>query len=201
MEILAFVAWGACSSLNSISTALRARRSCWMMRPTPAGGSSPGAEGPKKAIDELVGTKFLDSTFTGKTTPASSPVNGSSVLILQNLYETKVRSYELFSANDADNRDPVAWTLSGGQSDTGPWVLLSRKDSAAPPCPTRRNTIYPGVPFTAADPCASWVPATATHAAIATTTGEFSHRPAAATTSTRRPTTISTRRPPIDARA
>jgi hypothetical protein len=93
---------------------------------TNPGGSSPGAEGPEKTIDDLVGTKFLDSTFTGKTTPASSPVNGSSVLIFQNVFETKVRSYELYSANDTDNRDPGAWTLSGGQSDTGPWRSCTR---------------------------------------------------------------------------
>ena len=53
-------------------------------------------------------------------------MNGSSVLIFQNVFETKVRSYELFSANDADNRDPVAWTLSGGPTVDGPWRGCTR---------------------------------------------------------------------------
>jgi hypothetical protein len=55
-------------------------------------------------------------------------VNGSSVLIFQTFSgeQTKVRSYELFSANDADNRDPVAWTLSGGPTVDGPWRGCTR---------------------------------------------------------------------------
>jgi hypothetical protein len=46
---------------------------------TNPGGSSPGGEGQDNAVDGNVQTKFLDSTFTDKTAPATSPVIGSSV--------------------------------------------------------------------------------------------------------------------------
>jgi hypothetical protein len=118
----------------------------------------------------------------------------TSVLIFGKPQVDTVRSYALYSANDSPNRDPVAWTLSGGQTADGPWFLLSQVDDAAPPMSTDRQTIYPTHPLATDDPC---VTATETRAAIASTTTSFvfsSNRPAA-TISARRPTVISTRRP------
>jgi hypothetical protein len=80
-------------------------------------------------------------------------------------------SYDLKTANDAMNRDPVSWRLSGVESSTGPWTLLDEVTDFNPP--VLRGKSYSAqnlsagnelfdVPFTVDDPCDSTAAATRT---------------------------------------
>jgi hypothetical protein len=77
----------------------------------------PGAETPDLAIDDNTGTKFLH--FRGDLMPTGirvTPLDGHSV----------VTGIALTTANDAPNRDPVTYELSGSNgSIDGPYVLIA----------------------------------------------------------------------------
>jgi hypothetical protein len=80
----------------------------------------PAAEFPRNVIDNNTGTKFLD--FSGKTDPtgfAVQPFVGSSI----------VTGLTFTSANDAAERDPVKYELSGSNdSIQGPWTAIAAGD-------------------------------------------------------------------------
>jgi hypothetical protein len=78
----------------------------------------PGNEGPDQAIDNQITTKFLH--FKGEVEPTGirvTPKMGPSV----------VTSIRLCTANDAVERDPVAWELSGSNNGiNGPYTLIAK---------------------------------------------------------------------------
>jgi len=82
-------------------------------------GAWPAAEVPANAIDDSITTKYLN--FGGKTQPPSgfvvTPVIGATV----------VTGLTFTTANDAAERDPVAWELYGSnKSIDGPWALIAK---------------------------------------------------------------------------
>ncbi|MCU0914143.1 MAG: DUF1349 domain-containing protein [Planctomycetes bacterium] len=82
----------------------------------------PAAEPPWLAIDDKTGTKFLH--FNGKTEPV-----GFQVQVLAG--PTIVTGLSLTTANDAVERDPVAFELSGSNDGfAGPWTLIAKGDIA-----------------------------------------------------------------------
>ncbi len=78
----------------------------------------PGNEGPDQAIDNQITTKYLH--FKGEVEPAGfrvTPKRGPSV----------VTGIRLSTANDAVERDPVAWELSGSNNGiNGPYTLIAK---------------------------------------------------------------------------
>jgi hypothetical protein len=80
----------------------------------------PGNEGPDQAIDNQITTKFLH--FKGEVEPTGirvTPKSGPSV----------VTSIRLCTANDAVERDPVKWKLSGSNNGiNGPYTLIAQGD-------------------------------------------------------------------------
>jgi hypothetical protein len=83
----------------------------------PDNGNWPGNEQVNQAIDNQIVTKYLH--FSGATEPtgfAVTPAAGA----------TLVTGINLCSANDAVERDPVTYELSGSNdSINGPWTLIS----------------------------------------------------------------------------
>jgi concanavalin A-like lectin/glucanase superfamily protein len=86
----------------------------------PNDGDWPGAETPDLAIDDDVNTKFLH--FKGETEPTGfqvTPAVGSTV----------VTGLTLTTANDAVERDPIAFELYGSKdSIDGPYTLIASGD-------------------------------------------------------------------------
>jgi hypothetical protein len=86
----------------------------------PNDGDWPGGESPSLAIDDNVSTKFLH--FKGAIQPTGfqvTPVIGTTV----------VTGLTLTTANDAIERDPVAFELSGSNTSIdGPYTLIARGD-------------------------------------------------------------------------
>ena len=80
----------------------------------------PGNEGPNQAIDNQITTKYLH--FKGEVEPTGiriTPKAGASV----------VTGIRLCTANDAVERDPVAWKLSGSNNGIdGPYTLIAEGD-------------------------------------------------------------------------
>jgi len=78
----------------------------------------PGNEGPNQALDNQITTKFLH--FKGEVEPTGfrvTPKSGPSVV-------TEIR---LCTANDAVERDPVGWKLSGSNNGiNGPYTLIAQ---------------------------------------------------------------------------
>ncbi|MCL5281240.1 MAG: PA14 domain-containing protein [Planctomycetes bacterium] len=78
----------------------------------------PGNEGPDQAIDNQITTKFLH--FKGEVEPTGirvTPKSGPSV----------VTGLRLCTANDAIERDPVGWELSGSNNGIGgPYTLIAK---------------------------------------------------------------------------
>ncbi len=86
----------------------------------PNNGNWPAAETPWLAIDDKSSTKFLH--FSGKTDPV-----GFQVQVLAG--PTVVTGMTLTTANDAAERDPVAFELSGSNDGfQGPWTLIAKGD-------------------------------------------------------------------------
>jgi len=86
----------------------------------PNNGNWPGAEYPALAIDNKTSTKFLH--FNGKTDPV-----GVQVQVLAG--PTIVTGLTFTTANDAVERDPVAFELSGSNDGfDGPWTLIASGD-------------------------------------------------------------------------
>jgi hypothetical protein len=86
----------------------------------PNDGDWPGAETPDLAIDDDTSTKFLH--FKGETEPTGfqvTPAAGPSI----------VTGLTLTTANDAIERDPVTFELSGSnESIDGPYTLIASGD-------------------------------------------------------------------------
>jgi len=91
-----------------------------VVRGVPNDGDWPGAESPPLAIDDNVDTKYLH--FKGETQSTGfqvTPSVGASI----------VTEITLTTANDAIERDPVTFELSGSnQSIDGPYTLIARGD-------------------------------------------------------------------------
>ncbi len=83
----------------------------------PNDGDWPGAESPPLAIDDDVNTKFLH--FKGETQPTGFQVTLSAGA-------TVVTGLTLTTANDAVERDPIAFELSGSNTSIdGPYSLIA----------------------------------------------------------------------------
>ena len=88
------------------------------VRGVPNDGDWPGAESPNLAIDDSTGTKFLH--FKGATQPTGFQVSPT-------IGATTVTGLTLTTANDAPERDPVAFELSGSNAGIdGPYTLIAR---------------------------------------------------------------------------
>jgi hypothetical protein len=86
----------------------------------PNNGNWPAAEPPWLAIDDKSSTKFLH--FNGKTDPV-----GFQVQVLAG--PTIVTGLTFTTANDAAERDPAAFELSGSNDGfQGPWTLIAKGD-------------------------------------------------------------------------
>ena len=102
---------------------------------TNPGGDNPGNESPAEAVDNNPDTKWLN-------------FNKFNPLIVD--FGTSVQSdaYSLTTANDAEERDPVSWTLDGS-NDLLNWSPLDTREGEA--VPTERFTETPkfGYPLAA----------------------------------------------------
>jgi len=91
-----------------------------IVKGVPDDGDWPGAEYPALAIDDNVNTKYLH--FKGETEPTGvkiTPLNGPSV----------VTGLALTTANDATERDPISFELSGSNAGIdGPYELIASGD-------------------------------------------------------------------------
>ncbi|RPJ26306.1 MAG: hypothetical protein EHM35_14985, partial [Planctomycetaceae bacterium] len=91
-----------------------------IIRGVPNDGDWPANESPNLAIDDDINTKFLH--FKGQTQPTGfqvSPSTGSTI----------VTGLTLTTANDAPERDPVTFELSGSNAGIdGPYALIARGD-------------------------------------------------------------------------
>jgi hypothetical protein len=81
---------------------------------TNPGGNNPGAEGPGNVADGNTATKWLDFN----TQP----------IILDFGAPTLADSYSFATANDAPERDPISWTLSGS-NDLTTWEVIDSQVS------------------------------------------------------------------------
>jgi hypothetical protein len=89
-----------------------------LIRGVPNDGDWPGGESPNLAIDDSVSTKYLH--FQGQTQPTGFQVSPS-------IGATVVTGLTLTTANDAPERDPVAFELSGSNAGIdGPYTLIAR---------------------------------------------------------------------------
>jgi hypothetical protein len=106
---------------------------------TNPGGSNPGAEGSEKVFDGLEATKWLDFAFAATGTA----VLGASVLLIGFTAPVTFDAYRWWTANDSDERDPIAWRLevssaaSPGEQD---WREVDRRGPIPDSIPTGRTT-------------------------------------------------------------
>mgnify|MGYP005999740095 CR=1 FL=1 len=77
---------------------------------TNPGGNTPASEGPSNLIDGSTSTKWLD--FNIKNSPFTSTV------IFDMGSATIFNGYRWATANDAEDRDPKSWTVSGSNDGT-----------------------------------------------------------------------------------
>ena len=90
------------------------------IRGVPNDGDWPGNESPNLAIDDNVSTKFLH--FKGETQPTGFQVTPA-------IGATIVTGLTLTTANDAPERDPIAFELSGSNASIdGPYTLIAGGD-------------------------------------------------------------------------
>jgi len=125
----------------------------------PGGENGVNNQGPGNLVDGDVtspSSKWIDLAFGN---------NNASILLISLESEQVLRSYELFMANDARGRDPMAWQLS--LLDSSGWEEIDARDldylpktayasygvffvpaaPPAPPPPPRRPPTPPPVPF------------------------------------------------------
>eukprot|EP00466_Bigelowiella_natans_P012195 jgi/Bigna1/128754/aug1.7_g3462 len=98
-------------------------------------GSCPAHESVAKLVDGDVKTKWFDRSidWLGMTTV---------VIDLKDCCES-LGEYEIFTANDMPQRDPITWTVAGRATDKSPWLLLhSALDQSPMDCPTERYSSY-----------------------------------------------------------
>ena len=53
--------------------------------------------------------------------------SGSSHVMVELKREMEVAGYELFTANDFEGRDPIAWQVLGKQQENEEWKLLDTR--------------------------------------------------------------------------
>jgi hypothetical protein len=94
---------------------------------TNVNGSSPGTEGPTNLGDENTSTKWLNFTGTGSIVQIDM---GSTV---------NVFGYRLATANDANHRDPVSWTLESSNNGAT-WTTIASVSNFG--TPTARFTYF-----------------------------------------------------------
>ena len=90
-------------------------------------GNNPANETPDLADDGLATTKWLDFN--------------KGALVYDFGTNVIIDRYELTTANDVINRDPVRWIIEG-RTDSGPWVVLDDRTSADFPTPTARFAAF-----------------------------------------------------------
>jgi hypothetical protein len=96
------------------------------------GGTSPGAEGVANAINNTTG-KYLNF---GKD-PTSSPFEGPvGLTVTLSRGATAVKGIRVFTANDAENRDPIDYVLEGSNDGT----TFTQVSSGSLALPSARNT-------------------------------------------------------------
>ena len=118
---------------------------------TNPGGSYTGSEAPSDAVDGSTATKWLDNNA------AACPSAACSTLLLAFSPSTTVSAYDLTTANDTPDRDPISWDFQCRVDETGAeWVTLDTQTDLSPP--TARYTSYGG--FTATPPSPSPPPPT-----------------------------------------
>ena len=103
-------------------------------------GAWPAAEVPASTIDDSITTKYLN--FGGKTQPPSG------FCVTPSIGYTVVSGLTFVSANDAIERDPVAFEIYGAHASIdGPWTLIAKGaiDDFARPLewPRRWKTVTP----------------------------------------------------------
>ena len=92
------------------------------------GGNNPGGETPPNVVDGSLGTKWLDFNKGALIFDFGSP--------------EEIDSYRWATANDAEERDPVRWTLEGSDNATS-WTLLEDQTAADYPVTLSRQTYLP----------------------------------------------------------
>src|SRR2546427_374216 len=99
----------------------------------PSSNSSPGSEGVANAIDNVTGTKYLNFDAANNAKPTGFTVT-------PNVGDTIVSGLSLTSANDAPERDPSSYVLTGS-NDGSNYVSIS---SGSVPLfgPTGTNRFY-----------------------------------------------------------
>lgn len=135
MNRMHFFVLAAMLSLVSLSAGADVTKPGDVVRGVPNDGDWPGNESPVLAIDDTVHTKYLH--FKGDTQPTGFQVTPSAG-------PTIVTGLTFTTANDAVERDPTAFELSGSNTSIdGPYTLIARGDIAdfGQPSPWPRFTM------------------------------------------------------------
>lgn len=99
---------------------------------TNPGGLNPPGEESDKVIDGIVSTKWFDAY--------------SKPLIFDFGQSTKLASYQLCTANDSPERDPIEWTIEGSM-DQSDWVMLDNHTDLNSVISEKRNNYTPKYPL------------------------------------------------------
>ncbi|MDI6450216.1 CotH kinase family protein [Anaerobaca lacustris] len=135
MNRMHFIVFAVMLSLASLSAGADVTKPGDVVRGVPNDGDWPGNESPPLAIDDNVNTKYLH--FKGETQPTGFQVTPS-------VGPTIVTGLTFTTANDAVERDPTAFELSGSNTSIdGPYTLIARGDIAdfGQPSPWPRFTM------------------------------------------------------------
>eukprot|EP00966_Prymnesium_polylepis_P168516 3896213-Prymnesium_polylepis.1 len=87
-------------------------------------GVMPHNQGAERAVDGVVGTKWLDSGY---------PSARRAELRVELRSDTELGSYNLRTANDRPIRDPVSWTFERRTPDGASWLVLHSVWRYVPP--------------------------------------------------------------------
>lgn len=90
-------------------------------------GNNPGGEGPENAYDGAAGSKWLDFNFSPSDNEGTS---GLSALVIQFPEPVSFDSYSWVTANDAEDRDPISWTLAVS-GDGVTWTTVDTQSSVS----------------------------------------------------------------------
>jgi len=93
---------------------------------TNPGGANPVGEEPDKGIDNNTATKFLD--YSGNGGPYGSVISWK--LVVDFSAPSVVDSFCFYTANDAEGRDPVRWTMEGS-TDNVNWRTIHTQSTDA----------------------------------------------------------------------
>lgn len=106
---------------------------------TNPGGDTVAGETVDRIFDASAGTKWLDRGFS----PDANAVLGSSVAVIRFSSPVTFDAYRWWTANDADLRDPVSWTLEVATVVTpsaSDWDLVDQRGPIPELVPTDRQT-------------------------------------------------------------